>query len=268
MMHGYYGIVFELGAITFTGLDPDGYAIAQHDGQGTAPGVGHYYLEHPFGFISRPRDPDADKSGKPLPGKACSVLIGKSGDETHLFLASDPRFIPNIPQLKKGGAAMYSAPGSFRVLDGDDGTETFYCPVPGGSAHIITSGLDGNQKPFIGIEHSSGLAITMLEGSLVLKNADGSVYIEVNGSQIVLNGNVVLNGGATIGDPVGAQPAAIAPALLAYLQALEANITAAFVAVLQGPVATGQGGATAFQAGTAARATLMSAIAATKTSVA
>jgi len=228
-MSRFYGITFELGTLPWTGLDRDGYPIAQHDGFGDRPGIGAADLHHSFGFVARPRDPDCDPDGKPLSGKACNALIGKMGDETHLWLAYDPRFIPNIPQLKKGGAAMYSAAGSFRVLDGDDGTETFYCPVPGDKAHIITTGLDGNGKPFIGIEHSSGLAITMLEGSVVIKNEDGSAYVEVNDQGVNINGNVRNVGAlavdmATVG-PAGT-PVVHATPLVQLLVAMAAALDA------------------------------------------
>src|SRR5262249_52820530 len=156
-------------------------------------------------------DPTCDKSGNPLPGKSCNVLIGKIGNETHLFLCSDPRFIPNIPQVKKGGSLVYCAPGSFVNLDGEDGTITEYIPVPGNKAHILTRGLDGQGRPFIAIEHCDGMAISMMAGSLVLKSNDGGCYLEIKNGQIVVNGNTVLNGGATIGSPAGARPLVIAP---------------------------------------------------------
>lgn len=225
-MNGFVGITWELGSVRYTGLDIDGWPIAQHDGLGTKPQVGSYELHHAFGFISRPRDPDTDKNGKVLPGKACNVLIGKIGNETHLFLASDPRFIPSIPQLKKGGAAVYSAPGSFIVLDGEDGTVTEYIPVPGDKAHILTRGIDGAGKPFIAFEHADGMAITMIDGSMVLKNNAGDAYYELNAAGHTFNGAVKVNGSLISGDPVGAQPVALAPPVAAALGAIAQALTA------------------------------------------
>lgn len=236
MTEMFAGLTFDLGIVPWTGHDVDGYPTAQHDGLGKDPGIGAYELHHPFGFISRPRDPDCDQDGKPLQGKACHALIGKIGNDAHIWLASDPRYIPNIPQLKKGGAAMYSAPGSFRVLDGDNGTETFYCPVPGDKAHIHTTGLDGNAKPFIGIEHADGMAMTMLERALVLKNADGSAYIEVNDQGVNINGNARHVGAlavdmATVGDE-SAVPGVHAPALIQLLSAIVVALDALPLGVL------------------------------------
>lgn len=225
-MNGFVGITWEIGILPYTGVDADGYPIAQHDGLGEDPAVGHYDLHHAFGFYSIPRDPDCDKDGKPLQGKACNALIGKIGNETHLFLAYDPRFIPNIPQLKKGGSAVYSAPGSFIVLDGEDGTITEYIPVPGDKAHILTRGLDGNGKPFLAFEHADGMALTMIEHTAVLKNASGSVYIEVNASGVVINGNLVLNGGLTAGGPAGSLPVAMALPTAAILGQIVTALTA------------------------------------------
>jgi hypothetical protein len=265
---GFVGITFELGSSTWTGEDEDGYPIAQHDGQGQNAGGIAAEIHHPFGFMSKPLDPERDPSGEPIPGKSCNVLIGKIGHETHLWYAFDPRIIPKLPVLKKGGAVFYCAHGSFRVFDGDDGTETAYFPVPGNKAHVSTMGLDGQGKPFVAIEHCDGMAVTMLEHSLTLKNANGSVYIEIKDDRIVFNGNEVHNGGATFGDPVGALPAAIAPNLVAYLNALEADITSAFTAVLAGTLANGALGATKFGTTSApARAALMAQIAALKTSI-
>lgn len=263
----FVGITFDLGSITYTGLDKDGYQVGQHDGLGEKPKVGSgYELHHAFGFISRPRDPDTDPKGGILPGKACSVLIGKIGNETHLFLASDPRYIPNIPQLKKGGSAVYSAPGSFIVLDGEDGTVTEYIPVPGDKAHILTRGIDGAGKPFIAFEHCDGMAITMLDGSMTLKNNAGDVYIEINAEGVTINGAVKVNGSLIAGDPVGAHPVAIAPLLIAYLSGLEEAVSAAILAVGAGVAANGKTGQSAFDLSTTGLASAKAAIAALKTS--
>lgn len=261
-----FSMHFELASSLYSGFDVDGQQIAQHDGFGAKPGVGHSELHHPFGFISRPRDPEVDSTGRPLSGKSCSVLVGKIGEETHYWLASDPRYVPKIPQLKKGGAAMYSAAGSFSVLDGEDGTLTTYIPVPGDKAHVITAGLDGADKPFIGIEHANGMAVTMLEHSLVLKNAAGSVYIEIKDDQVVINGNVVCNGGATFGDPAGAKPLALAPLLIAYLNAQEEAIIANMKAIGAGALANGPGASETLRASLGALSSAKAAIAALKTS--
>jgi hypothetical protein len=218
-----FGVRTEIGIATFSGFDEDGFPLAQYDAHGEKPQVEPVELHHPFGFIARPRDPDLDDEGNPKEGKACNLFFATEGDTLHAWLGYDPRFIPNIPQLKKGGSAQYCAAGSFRVFDGEDGTETLYVPV-GDSAHVVTTGIDGSGKPYIGIQHSSGLAITLLEHSVTIKNEAGDAYIEVNSSGITLNGNTKLNGAVIAGTVTAAVPMVKSPALIALLNALAAMI--------------------------------------------
>jgi len=193
---------------------------------GENPGLGPAELHHQFGFVSRPRDPDRDEQGEVKEGKACNLWFGTEGNATHAELAYDPRFVETFKHLKKGGSMRYAAPGSFEVFDGDDGTNTLYVPTPDNKAHVVTTGVDGNQDPYIGIVHSTGMAMTMLHKSLTLKNAAGDAYIEVNDSGNVLNGAVKIMGSLICGDPVSAQPAAVAFPIVSYLTALEALLLA------------------------------------------
>lgn len=213
----------DLGIATFTGYDDDGFPLAQYDAHGEDPGVEPIELHHPFGFVSRPRDPDLDKEGNPKEGQACNLFFGAEGDTQHAWLGYDPRFIPNVPKLKKGGSAWYCAAGSFSTFDGEDGTQTTYVPV-GNSAHVVSIGVDGNGKAYIGIQHSSGLALTMLEHSITIKNESGNAYVEVNSSGIVLNGNIKLNGATIAGVITSAVPLVKSPTLLALLNTLAAMI--------------------------------------------
>lgn len=215
----------------WTGEDEDGFPISMLDGQGFGAGGILGESHHSFGFMSKPLDPDKAPNGRPIPGKSCNLLIGKIGNEVHLWYQYDPRVIPKLPVLKKGGSIFYCATGSFRVFDGENGTETAYFPMPGNKAHIATTGLDGQNRPVVAIEHCDGMAITMLEHSVVIKNASGSVYIEINNTQIIINGNVVVNGGMTVGDPVLATPLAIAQGVAAYINSLEEAIASALGAV-------------------------------------
>jgi len=221
----FIGITWELGVCMFSGLDQDGFPIAQYDAHGLEPQVEPIELHHTFGFVSRPRDPEVDAAGQAKEGKACNMWFGTEGNTLHGLLGFDPRFIATFPQLKKGGAMMYSAPGSFRVMDGDDGTETMYCPVPGNKAHAQTIGLDGNSTPYVGLIHCDGMGITMLSKSIVMKNAAGDAYYEANDGGLNLNGNTKVVGSLVVG-PVGAQPAAFAPPIATALGAIAQALTA------------------------------------------
>jgi hypothetical protein len=228
----------ELAVTTWSGHDEDGFpqvAFDSHGEPGSDGKVAAFELQHTFGFVSRPRDPEVDEEKRPIPGKGCSIFVGSDGDDTRGMLGFDPRYIPSTPRLTKGSSAQYSATGSFFVLDGDNanGTATWYVPIPGSSppkAHAITVGQDGNGKPFVGFVQSNGLAITMLENSMVLKNASGSTYVEINDAGVVISGNVRLNGGAILGSDA-AVPLVTQPGLAALLTEFKAQITAAIVAV-------------------------------------
>jgi hypothetical protein len=203
--HGFVGITTEMGAAVFTGYNVDGFPVVQHDAQGEEPRVDAYELHHQFGFWSMPRDPDADKTGKPIEGKACNLQIGKQGNEIHAWLGYDPRFIPVVPKPKKGGSMRYSAAGSFEIFDGDDGTSTLYVPIPGeDKAHVFTVGIDGNGLPWIGLEHSNGMSLVMLERSITIKNAAGDAYLEINDDGITQNGNSKTVGGLLVGNVASA----------------------------------------------------------------
>jgi len=224
------GLKASVGSCLYSGFDEDGYPIAQHDGHGEDPQVAPYELHHTFGFCSRPRDPDVDAQGDPIEGKACVICFARDGNETHGWLCADPRFTAVVPQVKKGGSMRYCAPGSFQVFDGGDGTDTLYVPIQGASkAHVVTTGLDGNGLPYIGIQHADGLAITMLDGSVTIRNATGSAYVEVNGDGVSMNGNLRLNGGLAVG--TGSTAAAKAVPLVTYLTALEAMLTTIAAAI-------------------------------------
>lgn len=259
--------------------DEDGFLGISHDAygekrSGVHPGEVHWH----GGVFHRPRDPETDSQGTPKLG--ASVWQAWEGSQGHIMLASDPRAIPKLPRLKKGGGGIYGDTGKeqlpFEVYDGDTGTRTTYVPYAfvndvATKAMLVAINVDTAGQESISIVHGAGMAITILAGaknSVVVKNRTGNAYIEVNDDGNIINGNTVVNGGATIGSPVGALPAAIAPNLLAYLSALEANITTALTAIGAGTAAAGALGAASFQGTAAARAALSSQIAALKTSIA
>ena len=76
---------------------------------------------HPYGFRSRPRDPDADANGVPTKGAGLLLLDFGGGDEGGIP-TQDPRV--ELADEGKGGAQLYAWTGSAVssiVLSGDDG---------------------------------------------------------------------------------------------------------------------------------------------------
>lgn len=165
----------------FWGVQRDALALKQQQAESPP-----FELLHTHGFASRPLDPTN--------GKSCSLFFGVDGHEGFAWLANDPRLIDKIPPLAKGGSVQYASDGSFAVFNPDTHTWSLYVPYTTGKAHSITAGLDGNDKPLLEVVHGDGMAVTMLEKSLVLRNAAGDAYIEINDAGIIINGNVKING--------------------------------------------------------------------------
>lgn len=228
-----------------------------------------------LGVVVRARAPTKD-------GQAERIALD-SGDGLVPFAGRDLRLNRFYPNPKDGAVALVGYAGAFdaneptfdengKPKSSERVTYVPYAFVNGvpTKAHVIeVLGTEGNES--VSIIHGEGMAVVMKAGgknSVMVKNKAGDAYLEVNDDGITINGNAVINGGATIGSPLGALPAAIAPKLAAYITQLETDIAAAMTAIGAGSAAAGAAGATKFGTGATARATLVAAIAAQKTSVA
>lgn len=188
-MHGkgYDGGILELGVAMASSYDENGFIGVQIDAFGSQDAAVQFeQLSHQYGFISRQLDPDN--------GVGCSLFRYKQGRRRHVWLADDPRIVGKIPQIKKGGSAQYASDGSFSSFDPETHTQTLYVPYASGKAHLSTVGLDGNGAPIFEHVHGNGMAITMLDRTLVLKNADGDSYIQLDDSGCILNANLKVTG--------------------------------------------------------------------------
>lgn len=181
----------QLGVALLTVRDENGFYGVQHDpfgGEGA--GAPPDEIQHSYGFIGRPLD--ADK------GRGCAVWYEFSGKEGLAFLGHDPRTAEKIPPIKKGGSAQYASDGSFTVFDPETHTRTTYVPYAQGKAHLETVGLDGNGTPIVEYVHGEGMALTMLGRTLVIKNADGSSYIQLDDNGCILNANLKVTGAVEV----------------------------------------------------------------------
>lgn len=225
---------WDISTATASVYDADGFlGIQVQRYGGKASSCPPIELMQPFGFGSRPLDPDVDSEGQPTLG--CATLYATEGDKLHAWLGPDPRLVKKQPQGAKGSSWMWSATGSLVMLDGEKGTFQVYIPYSNGSkTATITYDLTMSGAESMQLIHGDGMAITMTAGganSIIIKNKAGDAYIEINDSGIVLNGNVKINGGAVLGSPASALPVALAPPLLAYL----ASVVAALGALPAGP---------------------------------
>lgn len=233
-----------------------------------------------LGLIVRARRPTKDSKGQE---QRVEGLVAKLGDALLRFAGRDTRLNAFYPNPKEGDVALVGYAGAFDsnspafdAAGNPKSTErVIYVPYAfvngvATKAHTIEIiGTQGNES--IAIIHGEGMAVTMTKGgknSVVVKNKSGNAYVEVNDDGCTINGNTVINGGATIGSPAGALPAAIAPKLAAYISALESDIASAMTAIGAGTAAAGAAGAAAFTAGAPTRAALAVQIPATKTSIA
>jgi len=227
---------FDIGLSKLTTYDDDKFLGVQIDAIGEEKsGVIPYEVHSPHGFYSRCHDGDDDGS--------CNVLFAMEGGRGHAWIQSDPRIIPLLPPINKGGAVVYGgklkAP-SFFFIDGDTNSQTFYVPYKVGEdgvaqkAMTIEVNVDNEGEESISIVHGSGAAVIIMESggevSTTIKNAAGDAYIEVNDKGITLNGAVTVQGGFNAGGPGGAMPVALGPPLVSVLQQL-IGVVAAIVGV-------------------------------------
>jgi hypothetical protein len=194
-------------------------------------------MQHGFGFIARPVDPDPN-------GLGCLVLEGTEGHSEGLsWLSHDPRYYAKIPPLSQGSSCQYNSIGAFQLFDVDTQTATTYIPVAGGSkAHSIAVGYDSNQKLVLNIIHADGMAIVMSDHGITIKNSAGDAFIRIDASGILQNGNTKLVGAVDVGG-TGAQPVINLTLFEAWWAAVVAAVSA--VPVYGSAIGGAMGGMTA-----------------------
>lgn len=250
----FIGISYDLQNVVGSSI-VDGFTHVQPDAYGeTRAGVEGAEQQHSFGFMARPIDPEKDADGGILPEKSCALLFGQDGNSLHAWNGMDPRYIPNIPELRKGENVRYGGNNSvgpaFDHID-ENGSRIIYVPVEVGSdgvpttAHQLAIGKDGNGAASVTLQHSDGMAQMMFEGKNVMRNIDGTVYIELSATEAIINGNTKLNGAIVLGNqgsvtvpiPVPA-PAVLTrfPELAAAFVELILSMDASLVAASKGQV--------------------------------
>lgn len=211
----------------------NGFLTVQPDfyGEGASGGAGGI-VQHPYGFLGRPADPDGDGS--------CQALCAYEGDELHVIPTQDARALAKLPSLSKGGSVQYGSDGGFASFDPDTHTWTLYIPTDFDAsgtptkAHLFQIGKDTTGKRCVTLLHADGMAITMLEGgkrSVVIKNAASDAYFEVNDDGITLNGKTTIKGGLTANEGASVVPVARAAEVSAWAAQVLATVNALVVKV-------------------------------------
>jgi hypothetical protein len=195
----------------FIGYQTDGYGEGE-SGLATADHM------QPFGFLSRPLDPDADGTG-------ASCLYILRGNETIVLPGYDARALSKIPVLKKGASVQHNALGGFAHFenDGTNSTWTCYVPVDFDSAGkptktcLVQVGKDVNGKVSILLMHANGHRIEIgdatTKNQILLMNSLGNAWIGVDDDGPILNGNTKMTGNMGPGALLQAWMAAVSAAL-------------------------------------------------------
>ena len=116
------------------------------------------------------------------------------------------------------------------MFDADTDTYTVYVPVEFSGttptkACMVQVGNDANGDIVVSIMHSDGMALTMIDRNVVLKNADGDCYIELNDDGGILNGNWKVTGAFDIGE-VSLPLVMYEPTFIAWVLAVQTALNA------------------------------------------
>jgi len=190
------------------------------------------------GFYCRPRSATTEAAATPLqPEGHTEVVALRVGGMCVPIAARDLRCNSQVnPREAELGLAHWD--GGFVSLQSntdEDGTNiVLYAPRKNASGVVVKASAismdstDGNQH--IALMHESGASITLTkDGAIVLANAAGDAFIELNSSGTTFNGNAVLSGAAVLGnkDPATCDFVMLATQLLAWV----AQVNAAMVAL-------------------------------------
>jgi hypothetical protein len=169
---------------------------------GTMQSMPAYY---PCGFSGRPRDPDT-MNGEPTNAGNCLVMW--EGQRGHAMpLGPDPRVVPKLPPLNKGGAQIYADRDDGKVtfvnLDGKTGGVTFYVPCASKAIALSIDTTNAGAETFQ-VVHAAGMGFSMVGGganAVTINNSKGDAFIGVDDNGIVFSGKMNQVGSFNCGIP-------------------------------------------------------------------
>jgi hypothetical protein len=197
------------GSVDFSGDEP---IIRLDDDHAEADDAAECFGQ--LGILARPLPPGSGGYAESLCVKSGDAFVPISHRDNRLRMQGNGPNEGTIAMVGYGGGIMSFDP----VDDGDSGTiQVLYCPFDfdadgvAQKAHAITlNPTSGNES--ISIVHSSGLAITMVDDELVLKNKNGTATIALGNDGITMTGQINLAGSVVIGNPTAAVPLLAGPA--------------------------------------------------------
>jgi hypothetical protein len=213
------GLEFDIGTIAHTAYDDAGWIGVRMQGYAETEsdaGLGDSELQTQFGFTSRPVDRTA--------AGGCESLYASAGNsESFAFLGKDARYTAQCPPLYQGSSVHWASDGQFILLDTEKHTSTWYV-LRGSVAHVITVGEDANGNSTISLQHSNGSYVTINQDGVTARGI-GDSFLNVNGSEVAINGKATTTASMTVGG-VAALSVAKADPIIAYLGALESLLSA------------------------------------------
>lgn len=213
------GLEFDLGTIAHTAYDDAGWIgvrILGYAPEDTEPGLGDSELQTQFGFTSRPVDRNS--------AGGCETLYASAGNsESFAFLGKDARYTAKCPPLYQGSSAHWASDGQYILLDTEKHTSTWYV-LRGSVAHVITVGEDADGNATIALQHSNGGYVTINQDGVTVRGV-GDGFLNVNGSEVAINGKATTTASMTVGG-VAALSVAKADPIISYLSALETTLSA------------------------------------------
>lgn len=170
-----------------------------------------------LGLVARALPADANGAVEPIYARTEDGMIP--------IAARDPR-LSERTNPKDGEVMLVQYDGGFvslkRNADADGTDITLYAPKADGSAASVISIDTSDANNNITLMHQSGASIQIADGKIMLSNADGDAYIQLDGGGITMNGNVKVNGAMVVGTPALGSPVALAAPLATWAAAMNA----------------------------------------------
>lgn len=126
----------------------------------------------PWGFRSRPRDPDLDPAGALIGSQACGLVVLDDAGETFAWPTQDPRYRLVLPDVPAGSSELYAghADGTATrvTVQGDDGT-VLITTKTGATVKVLSDGtleVGGAGAVALALEPALSSYITTLNAAI------------------------------------------------------------------------------------------------------
>lgn len=230
---------FDFGICADSGYDEDGHpelGLDHYGPVGQASGAKTAHI-HPFGFDSRPLDPEATSEGTPTTG--CSALLVHDGDRLSMMPLDDARVVAKLPKQRKGGSRQYCGDGNYAMFDGEDpaklkraGSYTVSVKYVAGDGATKAMLLSFNKRTLgeeeMTLLHGEGHGLTLGASgkrNATLMNAKGTAWFQTNDDGNTIAGKLTVQGACVLGD-VSATGVATQLTMLPMFLAFQAFLTA------------------------------------------